>query len=291
VIAHRAALTTAKGTFAMADTAYKACKNCCLEKPRGEFYRDQGTSDGLRPFCKQCWSLRNAAYRAANKDAFRERDAIYQAAHKGQMARHRKERNASLSDEQRGYIRLRKLRWREHNRDKVRRQARAWKEANALSHRESARKYRESRRGEMAVYLREYRRKPENRARLAKLGRKRRMESPSIRLTLYMRVAIKRGLSHGSKRSRRTFALLGFSADDLRAHLETKFKPGMDWNNYGEWHIDHIRPLASFSFDTPDHPDFRKAWGLSNLQPLWARENLSKGAKWDPSDQALLDAA
>lgn len=47
---------------------------------------------------------------------------------------------------------------------------------------------------------------------------------------------------------------------------------------YG-WHIDHKLPVASFNFDSPEHLDFKKCWALENLQPLWAKENISKGAK------------
>lgn len=74
--------------------------------------------------------------------------------------------------------------------------------------------------------------------------------------------------------------LLGFTLADLMAHLEAQFLPGMTWDNRGEWHIDHIRPLCSFSFQTPDDPQFREAWALTNLQPLWAADNLRKGGRW-----------
>ena len=74
--------------------------------------------------------------------------------------------------------------------------------------------------------------------------------------------------------------LVGFTLTDLMAHLEAKFLPGMTWENRGDWHIDHIRPLCSFEFQTPDCPQFREAWALSNLQPLWASDNLKKGGRW-----------
>lgn len=50
----------------------------------------------------------------------------------------------------------------------------------------------------------------------------------------------------------------------------------MSWANFGEWHVDHIVPLASFTFASPDDDEFRAAWSLANLQPLWALENLQK---------------
>jgi len=73
--------------------------------------------------------------------------------------------------------------------------------------------------------------------------------------------------------------LVGYSLADLRRHLEALFQPGMTWNNYGDWEIDHRRPVASFSFTTPHCLGFRDCWALSNLQPLWAQENRSKGAR------------
>jgi len=70
--------------------------------------------------------------------------------------------------------------------------------------------------------------------------------------------------------------LAGCSISDLRAHIETQFQPGMTWDNWARdgWHLDHIKPIASF--DRPDHPD---CWHYSNLQPLWAEDNLKKGAR------------
>ncbi len=91
---------------------------------------------------------------------------------------------------------------------------------------------------------------------------------------------VSRGIQHGAKNGRSSFQLLGYSLDDLMRHLECLFEPGMSWSNYGfyGWHIDHIKPLASFNYNTPDSPAFKEAWALSNLRPLWAVENWSKGA-------------
>lgn len=76
--------------------------------------------------------------------------------------------------------------------------------------------------------------------------------------------------------------LAGYTVEDLMRHLEVLLLPGMNWSNYGfrGWHIDHIRPVASFRYDSYDHPQFRECWSLSNLQPLWAVDNLRKRDKW-----------
>jgi len=73
--------------------------------------------------------------------------------------------------------------------------------------------------------------------------------------------------------------LLGFTLPDLVTHLEAHFQPGMTWENYGAWHVDHILPRASFEYDSPDCADFKRCWALDNLQPLWALENIRKGKR------------
>lgn len=78
----------------------------------------------------------------------------------------------------------------------------------------------------------------------------------------------------------RTFDLLNYSVQDLKIHLEKQFLPGMNWKNYGShWHIDHIRPLASFVVNGIDDPVILEAWCLTNLRPLWAMDNFKKSAK------------
>lgn len=81
------------------------------------------------------------------------------------------------------------------------------------------------------------------------------------------------------KKGKRTDQVLGFTADDLRAHLERQFVKGMGWHNMGEWHIDHIVPVSSFTITSADDADFKACWALTNLRPMWADENRSKGDK------------
>jgi len=73
---------------------------------------------------------------------------------------------------------------------------------------------------------------------------------------------------------------LGCTVDQLKLHLESKFQPGMSWDNYGKsgWHIDHIKPLSSFNLQ--DRVQLQQAVHYTNLQPLWASDNLKKGAKY-----------
>lgn len=76
-----------------------------------------------------------------------------------------------------------------------------------------------------------------------------------------------------------TMKLVGCSIKELRSHLERQFLPGMTWSNYGftGWHIDHIKPCADFDLSDPNQQAICFHW--SNLQPLWALDNLKKGRR------------
>jgi len=83
----------------------------------------------------------------------------------------------------------------------------------------------------------------------------------------------------GNRKSNFTLELLGCSLDFLKNYLESKFYANMSWDNYGSyWHIDHIRPCASFNLQNEE--DQKICFHYSNLQPLTAKENLQKGTKF-----------
>lgn len=70
---------------------------------------------------------------------------------------------------------------------------------------------------------------------------------------------------------------LGCSILELRKHLESKFQSGMTWTNYGDWHIDHIFPLSKANLSNRD--EFLRVCHYTNLQPLWAVDNIRKSNK------------
>jgi hypothetical protein len=76
-----------------------------------------------------------------------------------------------------------------------------------------------------------------------------------------------------------TIQLAGCTIQQLKSFLEAEFEEGMTWDNYGEWHVDHIRPCASFNLEDPEEQ--KKCFHWTNLQPLWARDNIRKGDKWE----------
>jgi len=97
------------------------------------------------------------------------------------------------------------------------------------------------------------------------------------KLTAYLRKRIWEALRNNYK-SAHTLELLGCSVKFLKLWLQLQFKDGMSWSNYGKWHVDHIRPCASFDMSNSEHQ--KACFNYTNLQPLWAKDNLEKSAKY-----------
>lgn len=128
---------------------------------------------------------------------------------------------------------------------------------------------------------------PEQKAEMRRAA-KRRYYAKSLKARLLRRVRNRVLKAVGGKMALgRTLHWLGCTPADLVAHLEAQFQPGMTWENRGEWHIDHIRPLASF--DLTDREQVRAASHYTNLQPLWAADNQAKGARLDWAPGIFLD--
>jgi ribosomal protein L20 len=112
--------------------------------------------------------------------------------------------------------------------------------------------------------------------RVNKYLKQRRDNDLNFRLETIYRNRINTALRQNSKKSR-TLELLGCSIEFLKEHLQKQFKGGMTWDNYGLWHIDHIRPCNSFDLSKAEEQ--AKCFNYINLQPLWAIENLEKSDK------------
>lgn len=128
-----------------------------------------------------------------------------------------------------------------------------------------------------------------NRDKVNKYRRDRTKSSPDITLKNNIRGQVGKAIKN---KNFKTFELLNYTSEDLKLHLELKFKEGMTWDNYGKlWHIDHIKPVASFNFikkdGTHNIPQIKKCWALKNLQPLWVSENCSKGAKYNKNGKII----
>ena len=239
----------------------KKCSRCAVEKPATtEFFSPlKSGTFGLHAGCKPCMAAWRRKDRAENK----ERYALIEKA-----------RNAAPNPDRVAAKRERYHRNRDANLAKMReRQQRNRDKYNA------ARRERLATDPELRARrdARNQRWREENREYLREKCRQRWLSAtPRDRLRSYIGAAISRSLKRGGKQGKSWEACVGYSAGDLRAHLERQFSQGMSWDNYGKWHVDHIIPAASFSYDTADDPEFRACWALTNLRPLWATENIRK---------------
>lgn len=126
----------------------------------------------------------------------------------------------------------------------------------------------------------EYAQRPEVKARrsyLANIRSKKRYKTDTLyKLKVTARVRLYEILTRYKYPKRGSiFYYLGCDIHTLKQHLEVQFKNGMNWDNYGDWHVDHIIPLASAKTEE----ELIKLFHYTNLQPLWGKENLSKGNK------------
>ena len=222
---------------------YKVCRKCCVEKNVSEFGKTEDSRDGYRYYCNKC----RKAERLINRDTINAQRRIL--------------RQQNLEEEREkamGYY------WKNH--DEVRKKQNNYREKNREAILAKERKYKNEKRDEINANYREY-------------VRNRRKTDINFKLRGNLRNRVKDVISRGKyKKSAHTMELLGCTVDFLKKYLESKFVEGMNWQNYGNgWHIDHIIPCASFDLSKPEEQ--RKCFHFSNLQPLWAVDNIRKGAK------------
>lgn len=136
------------------------------------------------------------------------------------------------------------------------------------------------------IYDRVAKFREDNREKVLEYQRKtnqRRRAMPRNRIDSSMTRDVGRSLKQGRKNGETWEKLVGYTIADLVVHLESRFTEEMIWDNYGRdgWHLDHVRPLASFHYENETDPEFLEAWSLDNLQPLMGRDNESKGSLYE----------
>jgi hypothetical protein len=132
----------------------------------------------------------------------------------------------------------------------------------------------------------------ENREKVNLAGRKNQGKKRSTvkgKLNDNLSRAVRQSLRSGTKARCRWEDLVGYTVDQLKAHLEKLFTLEMSWENYGTfWEIDHRIPIAAHNFESPNDPDFKKCWALKNLRPLEIIKNRSKHDKVERPFQPSL---
>lgn len=131
-------------------------------------------------------------------------------------------------------------------------------------------------------YIKEYREKNVEKIRETKRNyeRTRKANDPLYKLINNFRTAIYQVLKENNvQKNGHYFDILKYTPEELINHLEKQFKDGMTWDNYGDWHVDHIIPISVHNIVEIGDEEFMKCWSLENLQPLWGEENIRKSNK------------
>lgn len=233
--------------MATLDNSTNTCRSCNAEKPIGEFYLTKGRFGRLYAdnTCKACRSAKSqdSKARATIDTAEAERRRIWRREHKRKLRAERgcKPRASITADAA------------------VRVEAKARQRAEKALLRRDANAHVKRWREVLRV-------RALSRAKWA---------TPKGCLDGRMRVSIGKAL-RGAKAGRKWESLVGYTLTDLMQHIERQFTKGMGWHNMGEWHIDHRVPRAAFNYHSSDCQAFKDCWSLTNLQPLWAADNLAK---------------
>ena len=200
----------------------------------------------------------NAKWRAENPEKAKQDSAKWRAENPEKS----KQSSAKWRAENPEKSKANQKKWRANNSEKVREDHAKWRADNPEKLRENSAKW-EKENPEKAKEGRA-RRKAENIA-----------KDPLFRLQCNMRSGCSRVVKQLSlgKKPVSTFKWIGCSPEELKDHLESLFTEGMTWENYGKdgWHVDHIRPVCSFTAEEWEQVNY-----YTNLQPLWAEDNLTK---------------
>ena len=223
-----------------ANSEIKRCTECGEMKPGKDFYYNDSHKDGLWSQCKSCVCAYQKAYHEKNCEKIHARKKAYH----------------------------------EENSEKICARGKAYRKRNPEKIRAYNKAYRKAHRNEHNTYTMAYLK-----------------NNIKARLSCRVSCAMWRSLKSG-KQGAHWESLVPYTLSDLIAWLEFQWEDGMDWTNYGKgekgnernpseyWVIDHVRPVSSYTFSSPDDPEFQECWALSNLRPCWAKENMEKGAKY-----------
>jgi hypothetical protein len=248
----------------------KKCKKCLLEKELVEFNKLKNSKDGLRNQCKSCEKV----YRDMNSEKMKNYLKEYYFNNKESL----KEINRSRYDERKDiYNEERRNRYQndEDTRNRILEAGKNYRDNNKDKVLESKKRYYYENKEYVSDWKKNYylliKDTTEYKDRRNKNMLNWSKNNPHI---VAWRNSLRRVLLYlDIEKSSKTIDILGYSADEFKYYIEEKFSEGMSWDNWGEWHIDHIIPVSKFDKDSlPSEVN-----ALSNLQPLWSLDNLKKG--------------
>jgi hypothetical protein len=237
----------------------KICSKCDIEKPFEDFVKRRDSPDGFRGTCKLCYNQYKTKKRKNFSELEKEKDKKYRQ-------NYRKLNHDKLIEREHKYQQInkekesfRKKKYKDENPEKYLKCIRNYKILNKEKIREKSRDYYQNNKDKRRIYESE-----------------KRKNDSVYRITGSLRSRINFFLkSKKINKSNKTFEIIGMTPIELKEYLEKQFSQGMNWSNYGKWHIDHIIPLSS----AKSEDEIYKLCYYSNLQPLWAEDNLRKSNK------------
>tara|TARA_R110000765_G_scaffold324664_1_gene416234 strand:+ start:57 stop:872 length:816 start_codon:yes stop_codon:yes gene_type:complete len=238
----------------------------------------------LRKYYKE-WTLKNKAH----LDKYREEYYLKNKEHKRQYGfKYRSKNKEQIQEIQRKYYKKNKEKYYIYNKKYVlknKEKVKKRRKEYVLKNKEHIQEYYLKNKERIAKQKKEYTLRPDKRELLKRAWRKgmrKRLANPNTKLKHYLRTRLHDALK-GKHKSKRTMELLDCTVNELWIHLEKRFylnketREFMTKENYGEWHVDHIIPCASFDLSDPEQQ--LECFHYTNLQPLWASDNISKGSK------------
>jgi len=290
----------------------KICNKCKIKKDISEFGKHQLHLDGLQSYCKLCKKQIDKKYRDTHIEEMKKYRLTHKEETKKYTKRRYQENKEKLKEKRKKYYQTHKKQEKQYqkkycqeHKKEISVRIKKYHKIYYQTHKKEIRKYYEKHKEELLKKKREhyqkhkekillqhteYRKNHKEEAKQYRLkhrkerikygnqyDKNRRKIDINFRLAHYLRTRLNKVLKNNTKLES-ALKLVGCSLEQLKKHLESKFVSGMSWANYGKWHIDHIKPCAKF--DLRKKSEQRKCFRYTNLQPLWAKENLSKSDKY-----------
>lgn len=266
-----------RGHISERHTSSGECVSCSSDRASSDHYRRVKKEWNSKNALKL--SVQNKEWKRKNRDKVRaanqkwvDKNPDYQKEH----YQKNKNKYKKYAENNSQAIKERMKKWREDNKDRLSGYEKEYYSKNAEKKREYARKWREA--NPEKVRQQRIERSEKRKEYCARYMRERRARDPLYAVSCRIRARITSVFKYqGFRKSEKTEKILGCDWDTLKSHIERQFIKGMTWENRSEWHIDHIVPLASAKTEE----DLIALNHYTNLRPLWAEDNLSKGAKME----------
>jgi hypothetical protein len=231
----------------------KICKTCNKNKEYSCYRKSKRHKDGFLNECKDCLSIKRREYYLENIDRHKENNKKYYELNKEEIYKNvdkerKRENDKRYQEKNKDVLKLKSKNYYEENKERIKEMSRLYYYRNKDKINEPSDKKRKIRRRSYKKRKHQY----------------------------IWREILRKTISQLKlDKNQTTFDLLGYTYNELKYHIESKFVEDMGWENHGEWHVDHIVPISKFKKGTPA----KIVNDLRNLRPLWSNDNIVRQNK------------